>query len=347
MRRRAAAWRQRFREARARAHLRSYESDLVGVDTDQVMELVDENYAERTNPFSYYCELIQRLASLPDAQLLPLRDLARSRAKARRQIGLRHDVDADPITAVRCARLLAREGLSGSFYLLHTAPYYGALQEGRMVHNAALRGWIDDLIVAGAEIGLHNDSLGLICRHRLDGVAALRSELAWLRSAGAQIWGTVAHNSAPVCGAEAFEVFREMQLFDRRVADGHGGRLPLGLLSMEELQLEYEGTFATARQHVDRVAAARFVGSAASLDSEAWMRTFLADNPICTWDVDCQAWLVGPDAWVVAGKHGGATLFEWRVSLDRLLALLADMPVGVRCVILVHPAYVRGGVRPS
>jgi hypothetical protein len=235
--------------------------------------------------------------------------------------------------------------LAGSFYLLHTAPYYGALQDGRLVHNAALRGWVDDLIVAGSEIGLHNDSLGLICRHRLDGITALRTELAWLRSAGARIRGTAAHNSAPICGAEAFEVFREMKLYDRRVPDGHGGLLPLGLLSMAELQLEYEGTFARPRTRVDRGAATRFVASEASLDSEAWMRTFLADNPLCTWDVDCQCWLVGPDAWVIAGRNGDATLFEWHVSLDRVLDVLAATAPGARCVVLVHPVYVRGRAR--
>ena len=51
------------------------------------------------------------------------------------------------------------------------------------------------------EIGLHIDPLGVLCEHGVDGVEAMRTELAWIRSHGASVSGVVAHNSAAAYGS--------------------------------------------------------------------------------------------------------------------------------------------------
>jgi len=305
---------------------------------------VAENYAGRTNPFAYYERLLDGLLDTENLTILPLCEMTEGSPAGTRVFGLRHDVDADPEMALRAARALARRGMAGSFYLLHTAPYYGEFHGEVFVRNPLLPEWVRALIVAGCEIGLHNDALGVYQTHGRDGIAALRTEIAWLRSLGAVIRGTVAHNSAPAYGAENYEIFRGRGLW-RREVPGPGGRpLPLGAVSEKRLGLAYEGTFAVPREDLDPAAAAAFCADAAAANvrSRGWMQRYLLDNPYCRWDVDVQFWLVGPDVWVIAGRVGRQTLWEWEVPLARVLERVAGLPKGTRSVMLLHPVYVRG-----
>lgn len=314
-----------------------------GVDLDGYFEQVRTCYEPLANPFDYYRRLVAELRQVERLRLAPLYELATSSERDARVVGLRHDVDADPVTALRCARHLAREGICGSFYLLHTAPYYGQLVGGRLIRHARLREWVRGFVVAGCELGLHNDCLTLYRDYGVSGAKALQQELAWLRSEGAVVRGTVAHNCGAVYGAENYEIFAERQLWTRPVRTPSGKRVPLGQLRERDLDLQYEGTFAVPRAMLDRAAAQAFFGDPASADvrSEAWMRRFLLDNPCCEWEVGCQCWLTGRDRWVVAGRRGHERIFEWDVDLTRMLEVLRQMPDGSRAVLVVHPEYVR------
>jgi hypothetical protein len=252
---------------------------------------------------------------------------------------LRHDVDNDPDTALRMARHLASRGVAGSFYLLHTAPYYGRFVDRVLVRNPELAGWVRGMIVAGCEIGVHNDAFGAELTEGVKGPAALVAEIDWLRSQGAVIRGTVAHNSAPAYGAANSEVF-----VGRRLGpwSGSGGRrLPLEAIREDEHGLAYEGTFAVPRPDADVGEAERFVRdcAGAGLRSETWMRRFLLDNPTCRWDVDLQVWVIGRDEWVVAGRTDGTPVFRWCVDLDDAVGAIRAMPPGSRSMVVLHPEY--------
>ncbi len=314
-----------------------------GRDLDGYFEQVRICYESLANPFAYYRQLVEEIRRIEGLRLMPLYELAASGDRNGRLVGLRHDVDADPLTALRCARHLAREGICGSFYLLHTAPYYGQYVGGRLVRQARLRDWVHGLIVAGCELGLHNDCLTLYRDYGVSGAQAIQQELAWLRSEGAVVRGTVAHNCGAVYGAENYEIFSERRLWARSVRTPSGKRVPLGQLREHDLDLQYEGTFATPRTALDRAAAQAFFGDPASADvrSKAWMRRFLLDNPCCEWAVECQCWLTGRDRWVVAGHRGPDPIFEWDVDLKRMLDVLRRLPPGSRAIVVVHPEYVR------
>lgn len=323
---------------------RSVYKAAVGRNMENYFGQVDSMCIPLTNPFCYYEALIGGLQSVPSINLATVADFAECQDADRLHVCLRHDVDADPITALRAARHLARVGANGSFYLLHTSPYYADLVEGIVVRNAELVHWIRGLIVAGCEIGLHNDALSVEARWGLDGVAALRDELAWLRSQGAVIRGTVAHNSGPVFGAENYEVFAGRVLWRRKVVCGNGRRLPLGKVAEASLGLSYEGTFAAPKPKPDKSAAKAFFSDLAAADirSEQWMRTYLLNNPACDWKVDVQCWLLAKDMWVVAGRYGSAEVFEWNIGLEDLLNIVKELPLGTKAMMVVHPEYVRG-----
>lgn len=319
---------------------RSFESFTVCAppSMDSYFAQVEANYAQLANPFHYYTELIDYLSTVDRFSVVPLADLMAQTIDQKPRIAIRHDIDADPVTAVRCARYLARAGLPGSFYLLHTASYYGFFQQQTFVRSPLLQNWVRELIVAGCEIGLHNDALGVYLHHGLDGAQALTTEIMWLRDQGAVVKGTVAHNSGPAYGAENSEVFHGRLLWNRSVRR-NGKLLPLGVLSEQTLGLTYEGTYVRPKLSPDSKRASSFledVKSASTL-SESWMRSFLHSNPTLDYLVDCQFWLIGNDKWVITGPD----LFLWHVNLDRVLAELDNLPAGARAVVVVHPEYVR------
>ena len=152
--------------------------------------------------FTDYQALIAAIRELPDSEVVPMRELMRTPAGNVRRLALRYDIDVDPYTALQLARYNARYALCGSFYLLHSSYYYGVFAEGVLHRNPLLREWATALSVAGCELGLHTDPLALYFEHGVDGADGVRQELAWLRSQGVPIEGTVAHNSLPLYGAE-------------------------------------------------------------------------------------------------------------------------------------------------
>lgn len=318
-----------------------------GFDAANYLEQVAANYDGITNPFFYYRELVDALAASQRLRLMPMRELAQSAGQHPDAVAvaLRHDIDADPWTALRCAHYLASRGICGSFYLLHTASYYGQFVGRHFLRNPKVKDWIRGFIVAGCEIGMHNDALGVCCRHGFSGVDALWRELDWLRANGAQVTGTVAHNSGPVYGAENFEIFTEHVLWDREVMTPGGKRLGLGAISQTALSLVYEGVFAKRKPDLVESTAKRFFTDrgAASIRSKEWMRRYLLENPAMDYCLDCQLWLIGPNQWVAAGRDDGTPVFEWLVGVKSVLSLLRSMRLGSRVALVIHPEMVRGG----
>ncbi len=307
---------------------------------DEYFRQVETNYQGFTNPFHHYEQLINLLSRDSRVSIVPCCELERASGSGV-TVSLRHDIDADPVTAVRMARRLARDGIGGSFYLLHTALYYGRFFGTLFVRHRELRPWIDQLLVAGCELGLHNDALGAHQHLGVDGPAAMVQEIEWLRSRGATIRGTAGHNSAPVFGAENSEVFKSRVLWP---ADTHPrNALPLGVLDESALGLEYEGTFAVAKSNADAAAANAFAADRAGADirSPAWMKTYLTDNPCLDWSVDIQVWMVGQGHWVAGGRINGETYFRDRLTLEDLPSVINDLPRASRCLFVLHPEYFR------
>ena len=315
-----------------------------GPDLRGFLDQVEVNYRDLAAPFSDYERLIEALRRSPVFEVLPLFEFAAQEPRADRvQIGLRHDIDADPITAVRMARWLARFGVCGSFYLLHSAGYYGRYESQVLIRSPEIPRWVQAMIVAGCEIGVHNDALGIWQQHGANGAMTLQREISYLRALGANVRGTVGHNSAPTYGAENIEIFVGRKLW-KRSEDNAAIESRLEVLDESRLGLDYEGTFAAPKPEVDVDAAEAFAAdsSSSSVRSEAWMKSYLVCNPCLDWTVDVQAWCVGRDEWVLGGRTGqGDEIWEWAINQSDLLARLEALPGGTRCLMVLHPEYFR------
>ena len=314
---------------------------FVGRDFANYFEQVRQGYGGLANGFSYYRELVEPLATDRTINVLPAYQLAAAAAEDGRLIALRHDIDADPITGLRLARHLARLGVCGSFYFLHTAQYYGQFYQDVFIRNPQMAEWLLGYIVSGCEIGLHNDVLGASRQTGISPVAILESELAWMRSHGAVIRGTAAHNSILGQGVENYEVFAEHRLWRRRMATENGRSIRLGAIRMADAGLSYEGTFAAPRPRMNVQAVQAFASDIADagITHEAWMRNYLTNNPYCRWTVDFQLWLLGRDRWVIAGGERYSDVFQWDCDLDAVHAFIRQLPKGTRSLIVLHPEY--------
>jgi hypothetical protein len=307
------------------------------------------NQKKWLDTFEEYERFIEGILKIPDSTLLPLKELMNNVQDGRRVISLRYDVDIDPCTAVRLARYNSRYGICGSFYLLHTAYYYGTMHDQVFCRNPILMKWVMELVVAGCEIGLHIDPLSLYFQYGVDGAAAICEELSWLRSQGAVICGTVAHNSYPLYGAENFEIFKNRVVWKRSSLTYRGRKVPLGILDEAELGLSYEGNYSvTVAKEPTRQILGKLLDWSVSpmtdaVGDEYWMRMYLLDNPYFQSACKVKVWHHGGGKWTVAANIPGERLhWMWCVSLDDMLFELQRLPEDSRIMIMLHPVYFSG-----
>jgi hypothetical protein len=106
-----------------------------------------------------------------------------------RVIQMRHDVDDNP-GALEAARKIAgweaERGYRSTYYLLHTARYWGTKQ------------WSDavlEMARAGHEVGIHADALGWCVEHGGDPNALMRRAIADLRELGVPVTSVAGHGN--------------------------------------------------------------------------------------------------------------------------------------------------------
>jgi hypothetical protein len=338
------------RQARAREHatcsaFAPYRAETGSVDLDELRAgLARVREVEPAqNDQSYYRRLVETLRQERRLQVRRMRDLYRPLEPECCAVALRHDVDRDPFAAVELADVLAEAGLAGSFYLLHTVAYYGRLEGGTFVRHREVFELLRQVQDRhGSEVGLHTDPLMLYLQHRIDGAAAVRDELEWLRNCGFQVSGTAAHNSAPVYGAENFEIFEGRAVLGRFVLARNELRTPLQVLGERELELEYEANHPVVSQTELTLALSQFVSGAPpdGVRNRAFMQAYLVNNPYCLWGHDYNVWLLGYDQWVIAGHRDRDPLFLWDARLEDVQSFIRRLPAGRRAVLHVHPDYI-------
>ncbi len=296
--------------------------------------------------FHEYGEMLDSVRAIRDARIVPLKDLFARSGGERLRIALRYDVDMNPCTALRIARFNARYGVCGSFFLLHTALYYGMNRSDGFVRNPMLSDWIRGLALAGQEVGLHIDPLAVYFEHEIDGLQAVKTEIEWIRSLGVPVHGAAAHNSYPVYGAENFEIFREF-VTGRRLWIKHDRvRCPLGTVGLRDLALAYEANYPQPIP-VQRRWLAGLRGRKWKRDSRPdavndsnWMRTYLLDNPAYDRGFGMRIWYHGPNQWTVAdASPTTASPWRWKVGLGAMLDSLASANPGTTAVLHLHPIY--------
>lgn len=177
---------------------------------------------ERRFTYGWYERFLDRLA---ERQVVPMREFAQGRG----DLALRHDVDSRLEGALELARREFARDLRGTYFVLHTAPYWS---------RPDLLERLRELQSLGHEIGFHNDLVTLERTQNVDIEAYARRELKRLREGGIQIVGAAAHGS-PWCHRLGFHNNYAFAGWDEPVP-GFPGRTVRRKLDPAALGLEYE-----------------------------------------------------------------------------------------------------------
>jgi hypothetical protein len=151
-------------------------------------------WTERRFLHRHYARLLTRLSDSSRFHVVPLRELAYA-PRDRVVVGLRHDVEERFKNALEMAALEAEYGLRSTYFVLHTAAYYGRVGWQAAEHDESLIPGLRHLQELGHEVAWHNDLVTLQCVHGIEPRAYLERELAWLRGNGIDVRGSSSHGS--------------------------------------------------------------------------------------------------------------------------------------------------------
>jgi hypothetical protein len=142
-------------------------------------------------------------------RVLPVRQFIDLPDKPERLVVLRHDMDHDAENSLRLARWEAALGYRSSYFVLHS-DWYWRVPGQREPSRFSLR-ILDRIASLGHEIGLHNNAITVALLSGDDPARVLDRELTFLRGAGFEITGSVAHGD-PICRVAGYvndELFLE------------------------------------------------------------------------------------------------------------------------------------------
>jgi hypothetical protein len=323
---------------------RPYRTDVGSMDHEQILawsqsiaDAIDKQGL--SNPFTVYQRLLDLLAS-PRFEVRPLRGLMSGSSEERVIVSLRHDCDSNVVPAYWAAEHLADRGMIGSFFLLHTSSYYGTFNDQIFSRQRGLPDVVSTLARHEQEIGLHIDPLHVYFGHDIDGTEAVLTELNWLRAQGLHITGIAAHNSAPVYGAENFEIMEGLALNDRRAVTWQGRTAPLQTITWRASGIAYSGNYPAPPDAEDASNLEWFLAHAPAdaLRRADWQAIYLLHNPVFSRRNDVSIWLIGRDRWSIA-IHRPIKQLLANISSIEVFEWLGKAARGNRICIVIHPDY--------
>lgn len=205
--------------------------------------------------------LTQIVAENPELQFVTAHKLSQTEKDGKTSYcQIRHDVDADIVACLPMAKIEAELGIRSTYFLLHTAAYFGSWEideendEATYRRNESLANYYLEIQKLGHEIAIHTDSLHLYQNLNVDGAEALCADIEWLRSQGIEIAGTAPHNSPEEYGASNSAIFtnRPVTFLKKPGSAGvvkNGKWAPLALLDESELGLVYEADDINSPNH--------------------------------------------------------------------------------------------------
>lgn len=191
------------------------------------------------------------------------------------------------------------------------------------------------------EIGLHIDPLHVYFAHGIEGGDAVLTEAEWMRACGVALNGVVAHNSAPLYGAENFEIFEGFSLENRHRVTFNGVTADLQSIRMGHAKLTYEGNYPQPPDPTDRHL---LNGYLAQMPEDAlrradWLSIYLKHNPVFSRPNDVSIWILGNDMWAIA-ECNPKSRFLFNIDHNDVIRYLERYNYEGRIIITIHPEYI-------
>lgn len=168
-------------------------------------------------------------------------DFIKTTDPAKVVIFMRHDIDRDPLNALRMAKEEHARGIKSSYYVLPTAPYYGRQKKDGVERYACMDQLYLQLQALGHEIGVHNNLLAMMLLWDIDPQAFQKQELEYYRQAGIRIVGTASHGDAVVLSRKLNNTWLFSEFKHPGVYEHEGKTYEYGKLSFKDFGFAYEG----------------------------------------------------------------------------------------------------------
>lgn len=216
---------------------------------EEILDQVRQN-TRRARKYRWedYLALLDELQKSDRYLVLPGREFLTTEDPSKIVVYMRHDIDVDPITALKMSAEEKKRGIRASYYILPTAPYYGRQTTTGVERYAAMDRLYRQLQNDGHELGVHNDLLSMMLLWDIDPVHFQQQELAYYHRNGFTITGVVSHGSSVVLqrGLNNTWIFAEFNRRGEYVFNGkkyHYGNHPL-----TDFGFRYEGYRLKANQ---------------------------------------------------------------------------------------------------
>jgi len=165
--------------------------------TDKIVISNAPSMSSKTHNLVEYEKFLKDLVSSGRYLFVTQRELESTTSTDKVIISIRHDIDNHINTAMKFAYREHKYGIRATYYLLHTADYYGKTKHNSFVRNDRSIYFFKKLQNDfGHELGFHNDLVTLQVVYGIEPRAYLKQELKWLRSNGIIIKGTCTHGSS-------------------------------------------------------------------------------------------------------------------------------------------------------
>jgi len=146
--------------------------------------------------YSTYNDFLEYLTNSDRFLIVNQKDFEKTFSQDKVIISLRHDVDYNIKAAIKFAYFENKHEIRSTYFVLHTADYYGKTKENYFIRDPELINYLkmlqDNLY---HEIGIHNDLVTLQVVYNLSSREFLHNELEWMRGNDIKIWGTSSHGS--------------------------------------------------------------------------------------------------------------------------------------------------------
>ena len=143
-----------------------------------------------------YEKFLKYLISSNRFLIVPQKDFDKTFSDDKVVLSLRHDVDDDINASIKMAYIEHKYGIVSTYFILHTAKYYGITKANYFKRNDKIIYYLEKLQNSfGHEIGIHNDLVTLQVIYHIEPKSFLSNQLKWLRDNGINVYGTSAHGS--------------------------------------------------------------------------------------------------------------------------------------------------------
>ena len=231
------------------------ESRIILTSLEDIERDIRDRYDSRARyAYSEYEALLVCLES-EKFKVVPIRDMDAAEDPTKVIIGLRHDVDRHPFKALEISRMEQNHGFSASYYILSNAYYAGKYVSGRLLRYPAMGEVYRKIADMGMEIGIHNDLLTMQLARDIDPFDFNSGEIAYYRSLGIEVTGSVAHGSPlmrqlSLTNYYVFSDFIHSDPQKRQEITWNGSTYNLGARSMTEFGFQYEANFVNKNVYI-------------------------------------------------------------------------------------------------